>query len=118
MADNPVWDEEKRELRVMERKCSTCIFGPSTILEPSSFRKLVKEAQSNGDGGSVVCHKTIKAFAGDVPGAMCYGYWHRFFRNTFLGRLARSWDLIHWWPEPKNETLVERLVAICEQDES
>lgn len=102
MTDNPVWDEKNNELRVMESKCSTCIFGPNSILYASSTRKLIAQAREDPENGNIVCHKTIKAFAGDVPGAMCYGFWHRFFQHTFLGRLARSWDLIHWWSEEKD----------------
>lgn len=94
-----MWDVENSDLRVMERKCSTCIFGPDSLLTAAATRELVAKAQAD-DGGNIICHKTIKAHAGDVPGAMCYGYWHRFFRHTFLGRLARAWDLVHWWSEP------------------
>lgn len=103
MADNPVWDEEKNELRVMNGKCSTCIFGPKSLILAQDTRKLIAKARQDPEGGNIICHKTIKVFAGDVPGAMCYGYWARFFQYTFLGRLARSWDLIHWWKEPEKK---------------
>lgn len=96
--DNPVWDEEAHELRVMERKCSACIFGPSSILLAKDTRNLVAKARQD-DAGNIICHKTTKVFAGDVPGAMCHGYWTRFFQHTHLGRLARTWNLVHWWKE-------------------
>lgn len=101
MADNPVWDEDKHELRVMDGKCSTCIFGPNSILLAEDTRKLIARARSDEIGGNVICHKTIKAFAGDVPGAICRGFWDRYFKHTILGRLAQLEDLIVWWPEPK-----------------
>lgn len=102
MADNPVWDEERRELRVMESKCSTCIFGPNSIYPAKATRELIASA-STDEAGNIVCHKTIKILAGDVPGAMCYGYWDRFFQHTSLGRLARFWNVIRWWKEPENQ---------------
>lgn len=102
MADNPVWDEENNELRVMDGKCSTCIFGPNSIYPPKATRKLIAKTLED-EAGNIICHKTIKHFAGDAPGAMCYGFWARYFQHTFLGRLARSWDLIHWWKEPEDQ---------------
>lgn len=101
MADNPVWDEEEHILRVMEAKCDTCIFGQNSIISPESFRALIEQTKHD-DFGNVVCHKTIKTYAGDVPGAICRGHWDGFSRHTFWGRLAILDNLIKWW-NPKRD---------------
>lgn len=100
--DNPVWDEEEHTLRVMEEKCSTCILGPNSILLAEDTRNLVGKAKTDAFG-NVVCHKTIKLFIGDGPGAICRGYWEHHGKHTIWGRLAVIEKVIKWW-NPKRDT--------------
>lgn len=111
MPDNPVWDEKENVLRVMQQKCDTCIFGPNSILLAQDTRNLVHRSSGDGDGGNIVCHKTIKIFIGEGKGAICRGDWDRRVKHTILGRLALSWGIVLWW-EPETDK-IRSLEEVC-----
>lgn len=96
MADNPVWDEEEHELRVMKEKCDTCIYGPNSIILAADTRNLHRRATAD-PMGNIVCHKTIKLFIGEGKGAICHGHWLNHARKTIWGRLAVLDNVIRWW---------------------
>lgn len=104
MTDNPVWDDDEHVLRVMAEKCSTCVFGPNSILLAEDTRNLVNRAKTD-EFGTVICHKTIKLSIGDGPGAVCFGYWDHHGKNTLWGRLAVVEKVIVWWKTPKEAKL-------------
>lgn len=72
----PVADLETGEIRVLSRKCDTCVLNPAATaapLAPGRRKAFVEEVRD--DGGHVVCHSTLHpAVPRDYPAAMCRGF--------------------------------------------
>nr|WP_239085253.1 hypothetical protein [Streptomyces halstedii] len=72
----PVADPETGEIRVLSRKCDTCVLDPAATAAPlrQGRRKAFVEKTLDG-GGHVVCHSTtFPAVPHDYPAAMCRGF--------------------------------------------
>ncbi|MGW3389530.1 hypothetical protein [Streptomyces cinereoruber] len=73
---SPVADPETGEIRVLSRKCGTCVLNPAATaapLAPGRRKAFIEEARD--DNGHVVCHSTLPpAVPRDYPAAMCRGF--------------------------------------------
>ncbi|MFH8254201.1 DUF6354 family protein [Streptomyces roseolus] len=73
----PVADPGTGEIRVLSRKCDTCVLNPAATavpLAPGRRKAFIEEARAHEDG-SVICHSTLPPAA--PPGtlaAMCRGF--------------------------------------------
>ncbi|MFK3734672.1 hypothetical protein ACI2LJ_30900 [Streptomyces sp. NPDC088090] len=76
-AEYPVADPRTGEIRVLSRKCDTCVLNPAATavpLAPGRRKAFIEEARAHEDG-SVTCHSTLPPAA--PPGtlaAMCRGF--------------------------------------------
>ena len=87
----PVADPATGAVRVISRRCHTCIYRRSmrAVLGPS-VPALIDEARRSG--GFVVCHETLPAWQGGharILAAICHGYASR-YPDTFALRVARA----------------------------
>lgn len=95
--DGPFRD---RQVHVLARQCSTCIFrrGNPMHLRPGRLKQLVATAVRRGSG--IVCHSTLPN-AGRR--AFCRGFWTRHYRDVPLLRLAVAWAIVRFdEPPPKD----------------
>jgi hypothetical protein len=85
-----VVDRESGKVRVLSRRCETCLFRPGNLmcLPPGRFEEVVRR---NVDAGALLtCHSTLPY--GDHPEfgpAVCAGFWVRHGMSTAAGRIAR-----------------------------
>lgn len=97
-----VFDMETGRLRVMEDKCSTCIFRPGNLmyLTPGRVAQMVEETRAD-PYGHITCHHTLPwADPRQEKGAVCRGWWDGYAREKFWARMAVAMKLIDWWKEP------------------
>jgi hypothetical protein len=99
-----VFDPETHDLRVMEDKCSTCIFGDHTTRAATArrVREMVEETRQDELGmGHIPCHHTLPySSPPQTKSAICRGWWDLEGKKTWWGRLAIQWELVKWWKEP------------------
>lgn len=69
-----VADEGTGRVRLMERRCATCIFRPGNqmSLVPGRVKDMVESCVAKE--GHVVCHDTLVHNDGGLPGAVCRGF--------------------------------------------
>lgn len=84
-----VLDLASRKLRVLSRRCSTCIFRPEDPLDlvPGRLDSIV--ADNLAAGALLTCHDTLPY--GDFPDfgpAVCAGFWAQYGLQTTAGRIA------------------------------
>lgn len=86
-----VIDQETGKVRVLSRRCSTCVFRPGNLmhLRPGKLEALVEHHIASGS--LLTCHQTLPY--GDHPDfrpAVCAGFWAGHSRSTTAGRIARG----------------------------
>lgn len=71
---NNVADPATGRVRLMERRCGTCIFRPGNRmhLEPGRVKDMVDTCVERQ--GHVVCHDTLAHNDKGLPGAVCRGF--------------------------------------------
>lgn len=82
------------KVHVMERQCSTCIFGAKSPIGDERRKGMVSEA-TRGDS-TIVCHSTLHR--GDVGHAACRGFFNLGVSSTL--RMAEGMGVIEYDPEP------------------
>lgn len=86
-----VADPATGTVRVMSRRCDTCIYRRSMReLLGESVSTLIREARVSG--GFVICHESLPAWHGDgagIPPSICHGFATE-FPDTFALRAARA----------------------------
>jgi hypothetical protein len=91
-----VADPATGAVRVMSRRCDTCIYRRSMRdLLGESVEALIREARESG--GFVICHESLPAWQGQtpaIPPAICHGYAAE-NPGTFALRAARTLGRIH-----------------------
>lgn len=96
----PVWDEHNNVLRVMKAKCSTCIYGPNSLVRGSTTRAVEADA-ADDEYGFIQCHHTLPSISGrDDIGAICRGWWDRFSGKRWIFRLAKRDNVVSYVEEP------------------
>jgi hypothetical protein len=84
-----VLDPATGRVRVLSRRCQTCIFRPGNLmhLTPGRFEQVVR---ANVDAGALLtCHATLPyGNHPDFGPAVCAGFWARHGMKTAAGRLA------------------------------
>lgn len=73
-------------VRVLAPACSTCIYGPGSIVSPAR-RDEVTAANLAADA-LLTCHHTLPGMSDDMDPAVCAGFWARHWRDVITGRLA------------------------------
>lgn len=70
----PVCDPDSGQVRVMARRCETCVFHPGNRadLAPGRLRTLIAEAAAAQ--GHIVCHDTLPGTGSELPPAICRGF--------------------------------------------
>lgn len=98
-----VFDMETGRLRVMDGKCTTCIFRPGNLMNLSKGRvaQMVEETRKD-PFGHIPCHHTIPC-TGQDKGAVCRGWWDGYAKEKFWARMAVAMKLIDGWKEPKEK---------------
>jgi hypothetical protein len=85
-----VTDRDSGKVRVLSRRCETCIFRPE-IRERLTARRTDEVIRRNVAAGALLtCHSTLPY--GDHPDfgpAVCAGFWARHGMKTVTGRIAR-----------------------------
>lgn len=118
----PVWTAQG-QVRLMARRCDTCIFRPGNRMRlgPGRVRGMVEAVVRNE--GHITCHDTLGYGSGDLPGAICRGqeqHPQAGPRSMFL-RIAQALGritLLH--PDGREETVPYTAVPSAytkEQDE-
>lgn len=85
-----VVDEETGKVRVLARRCDSCVFRPGIgeCLGPGRLEEIVRR---NVDAGALLtCHSTLPY--GPYPEfgpAVCAGFWARHGLSTAAGRIAK-----------------------------
>jgi hypothetical protein len=85
-----VIDQESGKVRVLLRRCETCVFRPGNPFEtrPGRVEELIRR---NVDAGALLtCHSTLPY--GPYPEfgpAVCAGFWARHGLATAAGRIAK-----------------------------
>jgi hypothetical protein len=82
-----VIDRESGKVRVLSRRCETCVFRPGT---PFEGRAEDLAAANVAAGALLTCHSTLPY--GDHPEfgpAVCAGFWARHGMQIAAGRIAR-----------------------------
>lgn len=71
---NDVADEVTGRVRLMERRCATCIFRPGNPMHlmPGRVKGMVEECMARE--GHVVCHDSLAQNDKGLPGAVCRGF--------------------------------------------
>lgn len=93
MPDHNVFRDGK--VHVLQRKCSTCIFGPKRFVDQERVDGMVEAADH--DGSTIVCHSTLHKDG--VDNAACRGYFDRMSSGTI--RLAVAMDIVEFVPDPQ-----------------
>jgi hypothetical protein len=97
-------DTETRLVRVMEERCTTCVFRPGN---PMSLREgqLQDIVRDNLKAGALLtCHQTLpynKDY--DEDPAACHGFWDSYGMQTVAGILARFSIGVRWIKQPKRK---------------
>jgi len=73
-------------VRVLAPACSTCIYGPGSIVSPER-RDEVTAANLAADA-LLTCHHTLPGMSDGLDPAVCAGFWARHRRDVAAGRLA------------------------------
>jgi hypothetical protein len=73
-------------VRVLAPQCSTCIYGPASIVTPER-RDEVTAANLRADA-LLTCHHTLPGNPDGIDPAVCAGFWARHWRDVAAGRLA------------------------------
>lgn len=75
--------------RVLDEKCSTCIFRPGNLMDlrPGRVRGMVED--SLRDGGFITCHQTLPEAGSDVAPAICRGF---FDAHRDRSNVLRVWS--------------------------
>jgi len=73
-AKEPVADPATGRVRLMAKRCTTCIFRPGNqmFLKPGRVKEMVEACVR--DEGHVTCHKTLPVTGTELPGAVCRGW--------------------------------------------
>lgn len=68
------FDMENFRVRLMARRCDTCIFRPGNLmhLRPGCVKDMVDS--STAEEGYIVCHDTLTYVDKGLPGAVCRGF--------------------------------------------
>jgi hypothetical protein len=74
------------QVRVLAPACSTCIYGPGSIVTPER-RDEVTAANLAADA-LLTCHHTLPGMSDGLDPAVCAGFWARHRRDVTAGRLA------------------------------
>lgn len=75
--------------RLLNQKCTTCVYRPGNLMWLREGRRDQMEQDSNDNGSWITCHKTLPA-AGQEIGtqAICRGFWDVNKTNSWGCRLA------------------------------
>jgi hypothetical protein len=85
-ADTDVTDRAAGRVRVLAPACSTCIFGPGSIVSAARRDEVTR---ANLEAGALLtCHATLTGNPHGAVPAVCAGFWARHGRDTLCGRLA------------------------------
>lgn len=85
--DQP-WDHEVGKVRVLSRRCDTCIFWPDD--RSAVDQKVAQEViQRNLDNDALLnCHSTLREVLPDFGPAVCAGFWASHKRRVRAARFA------------------------------
>jgi hypothetical protein len=87
-------------VHVMADRCSTCVFRPGNLmqLQPGRLRQMIRDGRA-GDGGGIICHKTLAIWDPDGDGeAICRGFFDRF--PTSPMQIAERLGYVTYQEEP------------------
>lgn len=72
--EHPVFDMETFRVRLMAKRCTTCIFRPGNLmhLQPGRVKEMVEGSIARQ--GHVVCHDTLSFLPEGLPSAVCRGF--------------------------------------------
>lgn len=100
-------DPEAGKVRVLSRRCETCIFWPDDRMDLGPERTAEIERENIRKGTLLTCHSTLPY--GEHPDfgpAACYGFWTKHGRRMLIGRIAALIGILRVNP-PKAETAEE-----------
>jgi hypothetical protein len=83
------------KVHVQEKKCDTCIFRPSNIMQLEPGRKDSMLAEAIADGGVIPCHQTI--YGARKQESVCRGFFDVAKHEGLLG-LAERLGIIEFTP--------------------
>lgn len=93
MAEHNVYRDGK--VHVLNRKCSTCVFGPRRPVDQERVDGMVADADRNES--TIVCHSTL--YTDGVDNAACRGYFD--LRSSVSLRMADALGVVEFVPDPK-----------------
>ncbi|MCC3766487.1 hypothetical protein [Streptomyces sp. UNOC14_S4] len=70
----PVADPETWRVRLVEDRCTTCVFRAGNLmnLSPGRVKQMLEDCQKNQ--GHIVCHQTLEGYGKGLPGGICRGF--------------------------------------------
>lgn len=83
-----ILDRKKGKVRVLSRRCTTCIFRRGNLmrLKHGRFEQIVEA--NVAAGALLTCHQTLPFAGNDFAPAACNGFWREHGERTAAGRLA------------------------------
>ena len=100
-----VRDPDTGKVRVLERRCDTCIFRPE-MRETFGEDLIEHVVNANVERNTLLtCHSTLPYGANpDFGPAVCAEFMARFGRDTVAGRLARMVGIVRIPPPGEDKT--------------
>jgi hypothetical protein len=94
-------DETAGKVRVLSRRCETCIFWPDDRMALGPERTAEVENENVRKGTLLTCHSTLP-YGGhpDFGPAACHGFWTKHGRAMLVGRIAMWIGILKVDPPP------------------
>lgn len=109
MAKSPgdIIDYQAGKVRILEEKCSDCIFRPGNLMHLGKGR-LMEVVEGNLKASALLtCHNTLPWNDYDEDPAACKGFWDSYGLQTAAGRMAKFVIGIIWVKLKENSDQVQ-----------
>lgn len=101
--DGP-FDPVTGTVRVLSKRCDTCIFRPGNLMRLQEGRVEAMVAEALESDSAITCHSTLPYGSyPDAEQAICRGFWARHRDDTVPLRLAQALEVVRYVDPPSTE---------------